>query len=258
MSSSFALTLPRAEEPVFSLDSATIEQLSSSDLNAAIAYLETMAPADRKYASATYQKWAENDPAKAVKAFQALYPRDESFEKEQFMYSHAIRQILIPAITKDPPTVAAAVLDLDPKTRAEVLYDIGKSWCQTDGAAAAAWAAKLPEDPYRDESLRQFISAWAVQDSSQTTAFVDALPAGSGKFAAAEGLATGIFPTDPDAALAWIRTIPDEKERLAALQRAYLPWRKTSGSPKVLTWRDTSPNLSEQERAAIADGNVLK
>jgi hypothetical protein len=232
------------------LSTAVAVQLATNDPDSVAAYLETMPAADRRQAFDAYQKWVEHDPAKALAHFQKDLPPEVL--NNPFQLSQTLRRMLAPAMVKDPAAVAAVVLELDAQTRAEALYDVGQKWCRTDGAAAAAWAAALPAGPARDESIRQFIAAWAVHDSLQVTAFINALPPGSAKSAAVEGFAGTNFDTDPDASLAWIRTIPDEQDRLRALKTSWGRWCRMQGAPAYM-WREKATDLSPQEQAALKE-----
>lgn len=226
------------------LSTAVAVQLAQTDPDSVGAYLQSMPAEDRRLAVGAYQAWAEHDPAKAVAAYRSELPPEVL--NEPFRLAPLLRTMLGPAMVRDPSAVAAAVCDLDPVTRSEMLYDVGQKWCRTDGAAAAAWAAALPAGPARDDTLRQFVAAWAASDSVQVAAFIDALPAGSGKSAAVEGFARSNFALDPDGLVAWLLTIPDEQERLRVLQASWNVWAKRSS--KASLWRDNASSLTAAER----------
>jgi hypothetical protein len=230
-----------------------VNQLARRDVDKAIAFLQSMPPEDRRQAIAAYQAWAEREPAQALASYrEVLSPEVAS---QPFLYSPAIRLMLGPAMTKNPAGVAAAVLDLDPLTRSDALYEVGLNWCRSDSAGAISWANALPAGPAHDEALRQFVSVWATHDSSQSVAFVNSLPAGSGKTAAIEGFATATFDLDPNAALAWIRTIPDEKERIQALNRAMVFWQRKNGAGKI-RWQQEVTDLSPEEARVVHNPQI--
>jgi hypothetical protein len=52
----------------------------------------------------------------------------------------------------------------------------------------------------------------------------------------------------PDDALAWLRTVPDETDRLARLRRVWQNWADRAAAQK---WLDASTDLTAAERAAL-------
>lgn len=71
-----------------------------------------------------------------------------------------------------------------------------------------------------------------------------------------EGFAAVAFREDPDGALAWLRTIPDSAERQQRLMNAWQRWATkpdaTGEARKAAArWRDTSPDLTTEERKTL-------
>ena len=108
--------------------------------------------------------------------------------------------------------------------------------------------ARRPDAQYRAKR----VYAWSQHDSTQTTAWLERLPQGSGKWSATEGFVFSVIDTDADGALSWARTIPDEARRLDLLHRSWQRW-LLENPANAQRWLETS-SLSETERTAIKAG----
>ena len=95
------------------------------------------------------------------------------------------------------------------------------------------------------------IIKWAQHDTTQATAWLDRLPQDSGRWAATEGFVYSVMDTDPDAALGWVRSIPDEDRRTQLLQRSWERWKLQNASSADEWLR--SAELNENERKALTE-----
>jgi hypothetical protein len=152
-------------------------------------------------------------------------------------------------IHKDPAAASNFGATLPDGTHPSVFYAVGKEWCRRDGAAALRRASTQLDGPPRAEAMRQMTFCWAEHDAIETTAWLETLPADSGRWAATEGFVFATVDSDPDAALAWLRSIPDESKRLAILPRLMRVWsRKNHDSAR--DWLEHA-ELTEVERKSI-------
>ncbi len=223
-----------------------------SNPEAAINLLKTM-PEDLRQAS--YPKhlvwqWLQTEPERAAEwllADPAFVSKLEAHEDGAFFQNE---YVLKPWVEKDPAAAANFAARLPQAELPHVMYAVGQIWMQHDPAGALRWAAAQPADsPPQVNALREFSFWWSKKDPKAATAFATALPPGEGKSGAAVGLTYGLFDTDADAALGWVRTVPADRQP-QLLQRAWNKW-QSENPTAAERWRDGSAQLTAEERGTL-------
>ncbi len=147
--------------------------------------------------------------------------------------------------------LVAAIPDGPANTaRVAAIGKLLERWLGHDPAGARTWALALPESPARGEALTRIIGPLAAQSSSEVVALLAMLPAGTSRDAAVEGFAGTAFRLDPGGALAWLRTIPNPEQQRSSLQQGWQKWAERDPEAAA-RWRDSAPDLSQAERAAL-------
>ena len=111
---------------------------------------------------------------------------------------------------RDPAAAAQWAAGLpDPRARREALQQVAASWASADVPSAARWAATLPAGPERAEIWRGIGEVWAGTDPAGTESWLSTLPVGGDRDVAVAAYAARIVPVDPVKALTWAKTLSD-------------------------------------------------
>jgi hypothetical protein len=159
-------------------------------------------------------------------------------------YSVTINNIFSNLSFLDPST-AAGLLDkiTDPRTRQEQITTLATNWGAEDPVSAVAWANSLmgADAGSRNVVLQKVISSWATVDPASAAAYIQNSPNSEALLSIAPEIAqTWVSPaplnlsssrpqspyesspeawtgSDPQAALAWVNTLPDSDAKNQAL-----------------------------------------
>lgn len=189
---------------------------------------------------------ARRDPAKAIALTAALPPdTDENgnsrqillsallsaradptdpgtWEKELSAFPAADRKFLHTALVSsqfqnlfngDKAGAVALLSRLPAGDYQERAVDLFQNWAQYDPLRAAPEIEKLPEAYQIPELYTSFAMKWAQGNVSSSSAWVNSLPPGPSRNAAARGLAQGLAKDYPSDALVWAGTLDSPEAR---------------------------------------------
>ncbi|MDQ3624216.1 MAG: hypothetical protein M3463_17295 [Verrucomicrobiota bacterium] len=228
--------------------------LYARDPSAAVALAAAVRPEETMALNrGFYDEWVSEDPKAALadyaRRLDALDPASpirkslEGFFENNYTTGEAY--------SRDPRPIAEYLsTEREPKRQA-ILTEVAAAWAAADLAKARQWAETLPKGSAREHAVAGIASGWAQHAASEAAAWIESLPQGTMRNKAVEGYAGGVFSKDPASALASLRTIPNPQERLARLRTAWARWKNYPGEEAV-RWRDTSPELTNAERRALA------
>ena len=98
--------------------------------------------------------------------------------------------------------------------RARAVAPLAAQWARTDPSAASVWAGNLSTPEEQAAALAGLTTTWMQRDPGTASQWVKNLETGAGKDAAIAALVTAkSIRNDPEAALAWARTISDSDVR---------------------------------------------
>jgi hypothetical protein len=244
--------LKEPKERAFALTRIGV-RLARDNPSVAPEWIRLAAEADPTFvAGSLFAEWFEHEPAKAAKALLANEAYQLFLKKypEEPLVGKYVN--LLPYAEQDPRGAAQFVAMLPAADLQKSLYRMAQNWVKKGGTGALEWARSVPAGPAQDEALRQFTFSVAKLNANQATKHLDALPAGTAKSAGIEGFAFATFDIDPDAALVWVRAIPNEKQRLDVLGRAWSDWRKKNARA-AQDWARNVAQFQPAERAALEE-----
>lgn len=191
-----------------------------------------------------FRRWFGDEPERAAEALLAHLPPDAQFtERERDDFEINLGRV--PGSDKER---CEFLLRLPPEIRDHALERGVTGFTFRDAPGAAEWAGALPEGELRDRTFGKIAEVWSRRDLTASTQWLDTLPASSAKSSAVESFARQIVSTSPDDALAWLRAVPDEADRLARMQRVWKTWADRTAAQQ---WVDNAADLTPAERAAL-------
>ena len=250
----YAQGLPDSAGRTRVLASAATEWLAR-DPEAAIAFVGQQAQGAKVLEfEAFFRAWSQTEPERAAHAFAEQLPAERTRDPNRPL----LAWVFDPWFKKDPAAAGNfAVAELRPDDRREVLRSLAWSWCAGDATAAGKWAAALSESEGKNRAMLQVAHVWAKHDATQATDWLDSLPAGPAKDAAVDGFAETSFNTDPDGALAWLRSGVSEAQRIERVSRVWGWW--AGDYPQAArAWLTTTTALNPAERAALEQSPKAK
>lgn len=153
--------------------------------------------------------------------------------------------------TENPPAAARWAQTLPPgEGRAEALEQVALAWAANDLAAAWEWGRQLAADDARDRAVMSLAYETVPTDPSFVLGSLDLLPGGVERQRLVEHSLAVWAETDPDAALAWIRQMPEASRQSAYAQVATTAAEKDSLAAADFVARDMEPGLIQQRAAA--------
>ncbi len=190
-----------------------------------------------------FNRWLIASPERATEALLSHLPTNSEITPEQLKRYDEI----VSGFTYHDQTLAAGLIERLPEPiRNQGRLHLAERWTQTDPKAAASWALTLPDS--KDAVLEKIAVNWTRAGSQGVTQWLDSLPSGPGRSAAVEGFAKSIISVKADDALAWIRSVPNEKERLDRLERVWKNWGDRAAAEN---WARTSAELTSSERKRL-------
>lgn len=133
-----------------------------------------------------------------------------------------------------------------------------RRWAQTDGPAAAAWAAQLWQEPTYHETLTQVALGWAGNDLAAALDWARTLPEGDSREAVTLNLAYETARTNPAKALEVGISLEPSRKRDDLLELAISQWSSqwsTTDFTAAVQWADRDeldPCVRQRLLAAIA------
>lgn len=98
---------------------------------------------------------------------------------------------------------------------------------------AIAWIESLPDGPPRGAAAVILIDRWITLDPEAASAWVNALPPGDTREDATRRSVLELFEEDPTCAFEWAKTLVNENERRAKLRRVFDSWLKKDSSQAI-------------------------
>ncbi len=148
------------------------------------------------------------------------------------------------------PLADALVASAESPLRQTALHNALSFWAADDLTAADGWAQGLPESVARQTAYAAIAKVMSGRSVLETVAWLDQLPMSSSRDHAVGTFAGTVLPLDPEAALNWLRTIPDESRRLEQLQSAWQVWAGRDFE-RADQWRHGATVLTTVERAQL-------
>ena len=234
------------------LRTAAVARWAGFDPAAATRFLTAQPPAgegDAPELRATSREWARKDPAAALAWAQGLPSNDPR--------KAPVTAGVLEGWTDFNPAQAGGYVSQLAYNSSRAEADdaaavVGGRWAERDPAAAAQWAATLPERTAR-HALVEIAAAWAAVDAPSAARWAAALPAGPARRGIWQGIGDDYAGTDPAGAENWLSTLPGGGDRDAAVA-AYAAKVVPADPEKALTWAKT---LSDSVFAAQQIQNLL-
>ncbi len=222
-------------------------QWAGSEPKAAAEYLLQNPPGERSYSynsplQAVIQKWASTNARELLEWARALPD-----EKER----NAILSTAIPGVARiDPLTAAKELAQVSSHAQANVAAQLAATWAGRDPAAAANWAASLPEGEVRGQAFSAVAKLWANLELSGPTKWLESLAPGKSRDAAVHSFASRVAEKDPESALAWAGTIEDARARTGAVEKFTRSWLRRDETAAT-AWIQATPLLDDRTRARL-------
>lgn len=159
------------------------------------------------------------------------------------------------------PRMAQQLLASKAGTSKEAFHGLAAGWSRVNAAEAARWAISLPEESvpttalggaisswsysspddvasfiqtapakFRPAMTAELVKSWSSRNSEAAAAWIKRQPAGPSKDAAICAISDNIDDEDPETALAWVRSISNQEDRLELSQNILRTWLKNDPS----------------------------
>jgi hypothetical protein len=142
---------------------------------------------------------------------------------------------------------------IESSAAAELREVLIRRWAETDGPAAAAWAARLEPGPASHDALTQVALGWAGADWSRVRDWAETLPEDE-RTAVTLGLGYEIARTDAVKALEAAASLGSTRQRDDLIEHAVSQWATTDFAAAV-QWAGgniSDPGLRQRLLAAVA------
>ncbi|MDQ3621384.1 MAG: hypothetical protein M3463_02705 [Verrucomicrobiota bacterium] len=272
----YAKSLPEGTARVSAI-SQVAQQVSERDHMAALE-LAQLLPAGSQRRSVMYQvasRWGRSDPKAAAEYFLQNPTGDDAYDsplqsiaqswassnpRELLEWGRALpdekqrNAIVSQAISglarNDPTTAARELAQMSGPAQGNAAGNLASTWANHDPAAAASWAASLPEGEARTRAFSSLVNQWADIELPAATQWLESLPASKSRDSAVRAFASRVAESDPEAALAWAGTIADASARTSAVEQATRNWLRNDKTAAT-AWIQTTPLLDDKARARL-------
>ena len=191
---------------------------------------------DGEAASVVAGSWAATNPSAAT----AWAASMGNLETRRLALSSAVSAWA----NTDPRSAAAFAERLPANDRSAAITTVVSTWATTAPSEAAAWLTQIPFESDSDQAIAMgaLVTPWSTQNPAAVSKFINSLPEGPGREAAASQFAVSAAATAPAEALMWAMNLkePDQRNQVTA--------------DACETWYDRSP---ETFRAGIAEAIAL-
>lgn len=173
---------------------------------------------DPEAASTLACRWAATDPSSAASWATGL--------KDSEMRVTAIAGIAGAWAERSPAAAADWVSHLPQAEKESAAATLTAAWSATEPAAAAAWLARQADANQETQTTALAVLAanWGEQSPGAASRFLNSLPEGAVRDAAASQFAIAAAPAAPAEALAWAMNLPDPEERNQVVTSATENW----------------------------------
>ncbi|MDB6069997.1 MAG: hypothetical protein JWL81_1168 [Verrucomicrobiales bacterium] len=208
---------PETRESLF----AIFGQLGATDPKAAEAALSSLGEGRKKEAlRAMSSRMAEDQPLQAL----ALLDRQKAGLGDFAYYS-----VFAVWSNSDPQAASSYASSLpDGVKRNQALSQVSRSMALKDPDAAVAWAKSLPRSSESLNLVREVIGTVAERDPQAALALANAQPPREQRMLLS-GIAQNWMSSDPDGAVAWIKTLPEGATRQECISN--MSWYAAWGGP---------------------------
>jgi len=198
---------------------------------------------DGEAASVLAGRWAATDPSAAAAWASSM----GNLESRRLAVSSAVS-----AWAHTAPQAAATFAERLPiNDRASAITAVISTWATTDPSAASAWLAQVPFESPGDHALTlgALVTPWSTQNPGAVSKFINTLPEGPAREAAASQFAVTAAATAPAEALMWAMNLSDPDQRNQVTADA------------CETWYDKSPatfRAGIEEAIALMDDPAMR
>ena len=223
----FAASRPPASAGEAQQLRAVSRDWARQDPAAALAWAQGIPSGDPRRPPATYgvlEGWTDLDPTQA-----AGYVGQLSYGASR-LYAGEAAAVAARWTERDPAAAARWAAGLPDRTaRRDALQQVAASWAAVDVPSAARWAAALPASPERAEIWRGIGESWADVDPAGVEGWLSTLPAGEDRDVAVAAYAAKVVPTDPEKALTWAKTLSSGTFAAQQIQDLLGVWSRRDG-----------------------------
>ena len=193
--------------------------------------------------------WAHKDPQAAISWAKNLPPTNARLG--------ALATIAQQLVQSDPRTAIDLIETLPGQSRQQLLPNLINQWSVQDFEGARDWVTSQQDPVLFQDGLASLIGTWTQKDPTEAAAFLQEAAArqpGSSNFRThLSALARQWAGQDRDTALAWARSLENEKDRVVALAGVHNEWTASdpAGAARHLT-TVTDPGVRTQLLNGIA------
>ncbi len=249
---------------------------AQNDYDAALAWAETLSPAERRLALRSMGHiLLQYDPDAAMRHLEYLDGRDaetlagsiatqladqRSLDAALAFVSRyegtaghaAMQRQLVDNVARNDPLRAAELAGriAEAEQRDQAYLSVVTALSERDPAAAAGWIETIESDAMKNHATQRLLGNWYFADPGAASAWLDRLPRGGHRDAAIAAIVPQVATTDPDSVQRMIDSIQDEhmRRRTRLVQAQSLVQYRPDAARRILSDLD----LSESERQQYA------
>ena len=206
---------------------AASREWARKDPAAALAWAQSLPANDPRKPSATFgvlEGWADFNPAQA-----GGYVSQLAYNSSRAEADDAAAVVGARWAARDPAAAAQWAATLPERTARHALVEIAASWAAVDAPSAARWAAALPASPERRSIWQGISDDYTATDPAGAENWLSTLPAGSDRDAAVAAYAARVVPADPEKALTWAKTLSNDVFAAQQIQNLLAVWSRKDG-----------------------------
>ena len=184
----------------------------------AAAWMSRTGVDDGEAASVLAGIWAAKDPSNAASWAGTM----ENLESRRL----ATTSVASAWADTAPQAAAAYAAKLSPGDRAPAITAVLATWATTAPSQAAAWVANIKFDTPEEQgtALATLVTPWSRQSPAAASRFINTLPEGPAREAAASQFAVSAAATAPAEALTWGMNLTDPEHRNQVVADACESW----------------------------------
>ncbi len=141
---------------------------------------------------------------------------------------------------------------LAPEEFKAVALEVAQSLAFKDASAAVDWAFQVAQTRQEYEPMEISVEHWFVADPQAAASWVEALPPGPTRDAAAAACARLAISLDAISASSWVAQIADPQRREATAQQVAAEWKKRDAEAAEAWLSRIAPAIGNEARASAA------
>lgn len=149
---------------------------------------------------------AQQDPAAALAWAKALPKASESM--------NMVRSVIGQVARRDPQAALAMTQAQPLREQRQLLSGVAQNWMRHDSEGAIAWIRTMDDSATRQDCLSNMAYQAVWNGVESLKGVMDLLPKGQARRTTLENISGSLGWSDPDAALAWAKTLPQEDRDL--------------------------------------------